>query len=104
MKRDLLLASVDVTFDVCKKLITAKNKDYSKEDDALSNFRKSESFGIKASQGIMVRLSDKMARIENLLVKDTSVEDENIVDTIHDAINYLALLKECLLEEKENGR
>jgi len=40
----------------------------------------------------MVRILDKMARISNLMHKEAKVKDETVLDTIADAINYLAIL------------
>lgn len=78
-----------------------KNKDYAGEGDAFKNFRLVEFMGVASvSRGVMVRLCDKFARIANLLEKEGAVKDESIEDTIHDAINYLIILKAAISDEK----
>jgi len=88
------------TFANCLSISVAKNADYANSDDPLANFRACQSFGVPLVRGIMVRLSDKMARIGNLLDKEASVVDEKIGDSIDDAINYLAILKYALETEE----
>lgn len=59
--------------------------------------------------GIAIRMSDKMARLENLLgiengtfkSKDAIVGDEKVADTIKDIINYGILF---LLEDKKQPK
>lgn len=87
------------TFDLCLAISIQKNADYAGDEDPLANFRACQSFGVPMVRGIMVRLSDKMARIGNLLDKEASVKDEKIADSIDDAINYLAILKYALETE-----
>lgn len=90
--RNPLHAHMRDTFAACLDISIAKNADYASNDDPLANFRACEQFGVKLTKGIMVRLSDKFARIGNLLIRGAKVRDEAIKDTIHDAINYLAIL------------
>jgi hypothetical protein len=70
-----------------------KNSDYATNDDAFKNFRGCEAFGITVEQGILVRMSDKFARIANLLTKEAQVKDERIADTLSDLANYAMILK-----------
>ena len=87
-------------------IVFRKNKDYSEEDDPLRNFRESEGFGVKTSEAVMVRLSDKWSRIKNFFKNgEYAVKDEAVTDTIVDAINYFAILYAAILEEVEkNGK
>jgi len=80
------------------ELLAAKGADYT-GDDALSNLRE---YG---TLGIMVRLSDKMARLKQLIGtgKEPSVKIESIIDTVRDARNYLHLLQ-VMLDEKWPGQ
>ena len=62
------------------KTYAAKNHDYG------NSFEQScDKFGIIAS---VVRLGDKMNRIESLAVKKAEVKDESIKDTLLDMANY----------------
>jgi hypothetical protein len=81
----------------------AKNAGYAGADnpDPWANFRMAEGFGVKASQGCFVRMSDKYIRIQNLL-KDPNNDQvgESIIDTLMDLSAY-ALIAICLLEEEK---
>jgi hypothetical protein len=104
MKVDELLSLADGTFKTCLTILSQKNKDYSKGEDALRNFKMVEVFNLTDSPtGICVRLCDKFSRIANLLKSGPAVKDESIEDTILDVINYAILLKACLQENKKNA-
>lgn len=65
-----------------------KNKDYGADSDPFRNFRE---FGLL---GILVRLSDKLARLRTFTERgELSVKDESVTDTIIDARNYLVLFE-----------
>jgi hypothetical protein len=79
----------DELVEEIKKLHEMKNKDYAEEQDALSNFRISERFGIPAWKGCLVRISDKFSRICQLSTKtEPSVKSETIIDTLKDLATY----------------
>lgn len=70
---------IDITTDM-SKIYAAKNHDYG------NSFEQScDKFGIIAS---VVRLEDKMNRIESLTVQKAKVKDESIKDTLLDLANY----------------
>ena len=82
-------------------IVGAKNHDYSSDEDPFSNFRECEGFGVPAAWGVMVRLSDKFARLKNFFRKGTLlVRDESVEDTLIDIMNYAAILYALLKEEK----
>lgn len=62
------------------KILVRKQKDYGPE-----NIRR---FG---RQGLMVRLHDKVARLENLTNLGTQPENESVQDTFIDIIGYCAI-------------
>lgn len=105
MKREAFRESLKATFDTCLSISDAKNADYASNSDPFGNFRHVESFGLCSIQvGMLVRLSDKMGRIANLIVADKApeVSGESIDDTILDAINYLAILRAYRISEGLN--
>ncbi len=77
---------------LCEKAITimqAKNHDYASDEDPFRNFRAFERFGI------LVRLSDKLARLQSFLENGKlKVADETIEDTVCDIINYAILFQQ----------
>jgi hypothetical protein len=76
-----------------------KNTDYAGGDDAFKNFTNVTNYGISTEQGILVRMSDKITRISNLLTKQAKVKDETVLDTLTDLSNY-ALILRIYLESK----
>ena len=87
--------------DELRSLHAAKNAGYSgrTNPDSWANFRQAEGFGVSALLGCLVRLSDKFARVQNL-VKDPSNEQvgEKLRDTLMDLAAY-SLIAICLSEE-----
>lgn len=70
---------MDITANMAKTY-TAKNHDYG------NSFEQSlDKFGLVAS---IVRMGDKMNRIESLSKKEAEVKDESIKDTLLDLANY----------------
>lgn len=81
--------------------ITKKNADYAASTDPFKNFRACELFGLSLEQGILLRMSDKMARIGNLLSAKAQVKDESIEDTLLDLMNYSNILLTYLQNQKK---
>jgi hypothetical protein len=82
-----------------QKVYEAKDSDYSATGLPMGNLRKCEDAGIDAWRGCLVRIGDKMSRLENFLnEKDYKVVSEKAEDTIVDLANY-AILMSCLVEE-----
>ena len=80
-----------------------KNAGYAGADnpDPYANFRLSEWFGIPASKGVMIRMSDKFRRLSNLAKNpDNNKVGESMKDTLMDMAVYCIILI-CLLEEEE---
>lgn len=72
-----------------------KNHDYANEEDPFRNFRR---FG---GQGILVRLGDKLSRLESFLENgEFAVKDEALDDTVADIINYAIIFKGYVKESK----
>lgn len=84
-----------------KELHIKKNAGYSGDSqDRWANFRMSESFGVSAVLGCLVRMSDKFIRIKNLIKNPNNEQvGEAITDTLMDLASY-ALITICLINEK----
>lgn len=88
------------TLDTMYGIMVAKNADYAGTTDPFANFMQVENLGIStAEKGILVRITDKLSRISNLLETEAQVKDEAITDTLQDMANYAVILK-CLIEER----
>ena len=92
--------------NLCTEMVStvkAKNADYAGTDgDPFSNFTLVERAGVcTTEQGLLVRMSDKYARVTNLLVnnKDPQVKTESVADTLTDLAAY-CLLQRIYVEVK----
>lgn len=86
-----------------KEIHSRKNHDYAGKDP-LSNLKMSETFGIPAWKGTLIRMSDKFARIVQLANKgENLVKDESIIDTLKDLSVY-SLLCIILYKESKNAK
>lgn len=84
------------TFQNVQEILKNKNSDYRGDKGEFANFELSATLtGVPVIQGILVRVSDKFARLNNLLVpgKTAQVKEESIEDTIEDIVGYLAILR-----------
>tara|TARA_Y100000766_G_C18491194_1_gene404876 strand:+ start:81 stop:557 length:477 start_codon:yes stop_codon:yes gene_type:complete len=80
------LYNYDETIETCRNIFKKKNEDYG---NAFLDYN---------VIGILVRMVDKINRINNLKNKDTNPQiiDENIDDTFLDLFNY-SVLAQCLI-------
>jgi len=85
--------------DNMQSVYEAKDNDYSATGLPMGNLRKCEDAGIDSWRGCLVRIGDKMSRLENFLKeKEYLVISEKAEDTVVDLANY-AILMSCLIEE-----
>jgi len=90
-----MIPNYDAIVKKAKSLCDNKNIDYAQQKDPFSNFEMVESLKIcDVPTGILVRISDKLARIANLLRRNgkMAVKDERLEDTLLDLINYSIIL------------
>lgn len=85
-----------------------KNRDYAGAEDAFRNFRHiAHNTGgkITIEQGILVRMTDKMARLSTLLFQKTrEVKSETIMDTLTDLAVYSVIMRIYLEDQLDaNG-
>lgn len=81
-----------------KDLHNRKNNNYAEDTDPLSNLKGAELFGIPAWKGVLVRLTDKWSRIQQLSKGKQDLVGESLVDTLQDMAVY-SLLCIILYEE-----
>ena len=95
--------------DELKKLHSDKNHDYAGTDDPLRNLKACERIQVRCPHcdkthtlepwiGVLIRLQDKLSRLESLAGADPKVKGESIIDTMNDMSVYAILgriLKEC---------
>lgn len=92
MDDEKFIEEIEKIFKDCLEIVKKKSLDYAVPDDPFKNFKLSSLVGVSPDRAILVRLTDKLSRMSNLLDKKAEVKDEKIQDTISDMINYLAIL------------
>ena len=101
MTHKQFIEGIEDTYKKGVELIKIKNKDYAGENDPWKNFKVAELVDIDYKKAILVRVTDKLSRINNLLTKDPKVVEESVEDTIIDCCNYLAILLEAIKDERK---
>ena len=100
-----LLDLHDATTDKCRKIMEAKNNDYTggkDADDVFANFRCSTILDVHPVTGILMRVMDKIQRIKTFTNDgQLSVAGETVDDACEDIINYAILAKAMLQQERE---
>jgi hypothetical protein len=100
MTPDQMLDHMRRRFLRCIATAAKKNRDYAGDADPFANFRLAGAIGVDPRRGILVRITDKLSRISQLLDREAAVEDESLQDTIDDAVNYLAILGALIDSER----
>ena len=99
-----MIPNYDAIVKSAKLLCDSKNVDYAQLEEPFSNFEMVESLKIcNTSTGILVRISDKIARIENLQERNSeaAVVEEQVEDTMLDLINYSIILLSYYMYNKD---
>ena len=84
-----------------KELHDKKAHDYAKDEDPLSNLKECEKMGIPAWVGVLIRISDKISRLQQLTRKKPKVK-ESIEDNFLDIAVY-SLLAIILYEQRKTS-
>ena len=77
-----------------------KAQDYGTDEDPLNNVRAATAWGMPAWVGAMVRLTDKVKRLQALRTKG-SLANESAIDSFRDIAVY-AIIAEILFEEEND--
>lgn len=99
-----LVESVIESADKLVATVKAKNADYAGSEDPYKNFTSAQRLNLPVSLGMMVRLQDKVSRLENFFAnpdKELQVKDESIDDTLLDLAGYALIIRARRQYEKE---
>lgn len=89
------LSAFERACDDLAATVKAKNQDYTGDADPFHNFKACEWFShgrITPEDGVLVRITDKVCRLFNLVVSDPAVADESFEDSCCDLAAYSILL------------
>lgn len=76
-----------------------KQADYGKGDDPFANVRSSEEWGVEGWKGAMIRLNDKVKRLQNY-ARNGNLKNEGVVDSLMDIAVY-AVIAQVLWEQEQ---
>ncbi len=94
-QKDYLIRFEQITKDMLD-LTKRKNTDYANKDNAFANFNMVTLLTnghISPFDALLVRMSDKMQRMANLLDRKPAVKDEKIIDTAMDLAIYAIIFR-----------
>jgi hypothetical protein len=77
-----------------------KSLDYGRAHDPFANVRASEDFGVPPWIGALIRLNDKVKRLQAFAIKG-SLANESVDDSLRDIAVYAAIA--LVLYEQESG-
>jgi len=99
------LALQDAIMKQARAIVLNKRADYSGPSDPFRNFRKSELFGVESWRGVLIRMTDKMSRIESIMEAGgvIHVTDEKLFDVFCDLVNYSCILAGLCEEELDDS-
>ena len=106
MNRDEFIKEVRAFYLEGLDILKEKNSDYAPHHDPWRNFRFASIVGVNPVKAQLVRISEKLARTNNLIDKlakneTASVKDETIEDSLLDLANYSAILAIYLQQQWE---
>lgn len=77
----------------------AKQSDYGTDSDPFANVRASQLFGVPPWQGALIRLNDKVVRLQTYC-RTGKLKNEGVVDSLNDIAVY-AIIARVLFEEAD---
>lgn len=89
-----------------RETMEKKNHDYTNGSDSpFSNFEMASMIGIDPRLGLLLRILDKIKRMETFISKgELKVTNESFDDAIEDVINYMILLKGLNIQLTEENQ
>ncbi len=104
MNQSEFLTAIRANYEKGVELVRKKNADYATNSDPFKNFRSAEFIGLSVEKAILVRILDKLSRVNNLLTSQkTPNVDESIEDTLIDVCNYFNILLVYLQDKQPSS-
>lgn len=100
MNHEQFIAHIEESYRKGVDLVRKKNQDYGNPSNPWLNFEMARLVGVPIERAILIRMSDKLARVSNLLEKEPSVAEEKIEDSLLDLANYAVILMAYLDDQK----
>ena len=108
MNTEDLLKIHDDTCKNCRDIMKQKNSDYTggkNATDIFANFNSAKIIGMHPVKGLLIRVIDKIQRINSFTNdKELSVSDETVTDACDDIVNYAILAKAMLIKERKEKK
>lgn len=102
MTRDDLITLHEELTTKARDLMSKKNADYTGGGGPFANFDTAQIFGVDRVQGALIRMTDKMQRVNSFVTNGVlQVPDESVEDTAVDLINYAVLIAGMIRETKK---
>lgn len=102
MTRDQLIQFHEELTKQARSIVEAKNHDYCHDGDPFSNFRASSVLGIPPEKGLLIRVLDKLKRLQTFIEVGTlKVKTEGPRDAVLDVINYMVLLAAMIEDDRK---
>ena len=96
------------TCNSCMEVMVKKNNDYTggkTAQDIFANFNSAKIIGMHPVKGLLIRVIDKIQRINSFTNdKELSVSDETVTDACDDIVNYAILAKAMLIKERKEKK
>ncbi len=99
-KQEEYLRKAEINFGKATKIMRKKSSDYAQPDDPYANFRGAEFLKVDLKRGILIRVMDKISRINNLIDRAAKVE-ESFEDSCLDLMNYINIVLMKFQSESE---
>ena len=100
MTREELLDLHSILTEQAKQLMSRKNNDYTAGGSPFSNFEMANMFGVDPKLGLLLRVMDKIKRIETFIRQGKlDVVNESRTDSVIDIINYMVLLEGMFIDD-----
>jgi len=91
--------------NIATTVMKAKNEDYAHGNDPFANFRGSLFIDVDPKLGVLLRMMDKIRRLQAFALRgNLKVKEESVTDAVVDIVNYAIIFGGMCEEEKNDGQ